>query len=76
MVHVVDIGGLGMGTDGRQFYEAGLSIPLWLWRTKVIRTVTEPKIQIIGRGTARGSRRAQARSAEAVVPIPEGPQLA
>src|SRR5947199_274488 len=27
-VHVVDIGGLGMGPDGRQVYEEGLSIPL------------------------------------------------
>src|SRR5215470_10312688 len=27
-VHVVDIGGLGMGPDGRQVFEAGLSIPL------------------------------------------------
>jgi N-methylhydantoinase B len=27
-VHVVDIGGLGMGPDGRQVYEEGLAIPL------------------------------------------------
>src|SRR5690348_6511613 len=27
-VHVVDIGGLGMGPDGRQVFEEGLSIPL------------------------------------------------
>src|SRR5436853_5458150 len=27
-VHVVDIGGLGMGPDGRQGFEEGLSIPL------------------------------------------------
>src|SRR5918912_541772 len=27
-VHVVDIGGLGMGPDGRQVYEEGLAIPI------------------------------------------------
>src|SRR5215469_15654079 len=27
-IHVVDIGGLGMGPDGRQVYEEGLSIPI------------------------------------------------
>src|SRR6202012_95224 len=27
-IHVVDIGGLGMGPDGRQVFEEGLSIPL------------------------------------------------
>ena len=27
-VHVVDIGGLGMGPDGRQVFEEGLSIPI------------------------------------------------
>src|SRR5207244_7598306 len=27
-VHVVDMGGLGMGPDGRQVFEEGLSIPL------------------------------------------------
>ena len=27
-VHVVDIGGLGMGPDGRQVFEEGLAIPL------------------------------------------------
>src|ERR687884_1205220 len=27
-VHVVDIGGLGMGADGRQGYEEGLAIPI------------------------------------------------
>ncbi|HTZ36620.1 MAG TPA: hydantoinase B/oxoprolinase family protein [Stellaceae bacterium] len=27
-IHVVDIGGLGMGPDGRQVYEEGLAIPL------------------------------------------------
>src|SRR5580693_357259 len=29
-VHVVDIGGLGMGPDGRQVFEEGLSIPIML----------------------------------------------
>src|SRR5256885_15627487 len=27
-IHVVDIGGLGMGPDGRQVFEEGLSIPI------------------------------------------------
>src|SRR6201987_976283 len=27
-VHVVDIGGLGMGPDGRQVYEEGLAVPI------------------------------------------------
>ena len=67
-VHVVDIGGLGMGPDGRQVFEEGLSIPLMALARegrmnedllRVIRAnVREP---LAGRGRRLCTRRVQRR---------------
>jgi N-methylhydantoinase B len=56
-VHVVDIGGLGMGPDGRQVFEEGLAIPLMALATegrmnedlmRIVRTNVREPLQVEG----------------------------